>query len=151
AITLAKHIKDCIVYGLDISDDALLVAKKNVIDNGLDKKVFLFKNDLLSGITKHFDIIVSNPPYVLSKEMKDLPLNVLFEPKIALDGGDDGLLYYKQIIKQAKNCLKENGILAFEIHEQKADALKQLAKENKFDTVTIIKDYNNKDRFVFIY
>ncbi len=147
ALTLAKQIQNSNVIGIDISLSALCAAIKNRNLNKI-KNVLFLKSDLFSCVYKKFDIIISNPPYVLSKEMKTLPKNVLFEPKIALDGGEDGLDYYRKIISRAYQYLNSNGFLIFEIHENKGREVIALLEKYGFKDISLQKDYCDKDRFV---
>ena len=143
-ITIAKE-KDAYVVFSDISARALRVCKKNVKMHGVRGRVI--KSDLFAKINEKFDLIVSNPPYVRTEEIEGLDLSVKkFDPTLALDGGEDGLDFYRKIITQAPNFLNEGGKLIFEIgFNQGVDILKLM--QNDF-YVSLFKDYNNNDRLI---
>ncbi len=151
AITMAKHIKNSIVTAVDISKPALIIAKKNAKQNNVDAKIKFIYSNIFSKIKDKYDIIISNPPYVLSSEMDSLPMEVKYEPAIALDGGNDGLVYYRQILKNAKNYLNDNAMIFLEIHEHKAKEIVGLANEFGFCDVEVRKDYCQRDRFVVVW
>lgn len=147
-LTLKKKFPQISVDLLDISKDALDVAKENANNLGLD--VHFIESDLFSNVSKKYDIIISNPPYIREKEeieqiVKDN------EPAIALYGGVDGLDYYTRILKDAKTYLKDEFLIAFEIGYQQADDIIRITKEY-FDNVNITKkqDLAEKDRMLFI-
>ena len=148
AVSLAKYIPDACVLGLDISEDALKVAKTNSQKNGAD--VTFEKHDVLKPYSKiTADAVVSNPPYIPTEDLKGLMSDVIdFEPSIALDGGADGLLFYRAIIKNIGSCLKCGGLLAFEVGLGQADDVAYLMEE-KFSSVTLEKDLAGIDRVVY--
>lgn len=135
------------VKGVDISDDALKIAEIN--SERLNGNCNFFKSDLFSNVAGKFDIIYSNPPYIKSDVIDTLQREVRdFEPLLALDGGDDGLKFYREIAKAASLYLKEGGYLAFEIgYDQRAD-IENILKENNFINIESFKDYGGKDRIV---
>lgn len=133
---------------VDISDDALIVAKENA--KNLNAKVKFLKSDLFENLKdQRFDIVVSNPPYIKSKELESLePEVVLNEPILALDGGDDGLKFYKKIINCAPDFLNPSGMLFFEIGYDEAKSVTDLMRQD-FADIQVIKDYSGNDRVVF--
>lgn len=135
------------VTGVDISDYALKVAEIN--NERLNGNCNFFKSDLFSNVTGKFDIIYSNPPYIKSDVIDILQREVRdFEPRLALDGGEDGLKFYRDIAKDATLYLKEGGYLAFEIgYDQRAD-IENILRENNFINIESFKDYGDKDRVV---
>lgn len=135
------------VKGVDISDDALKVAEIN--NERLNGSCNFFKSDLFSNVVGKFDIIYSNPPYIKSDVIDTLQREVKdFEPRLALDGGDDGLKFYRDIAKAAPLYLKEGAYLAFEIgYDQRAD-IENILRENNFINIESFKDYGGKDRVV---
>ena len=148
-ISLKKYIKNSDVTMVDISDDAIRVATENAQLNNVDVKVL--KDDVLNPSFSYgeYDILVSNPPYIekdvintLEKQVKD------FEPRLALDGGEDGLIFYRKIAKDYKKYLKNCGICAFEIGFNQGETVKNILETNGFAEVEIIKDYNGNDRIV---
>ena len=135
------------VKGVDISDDALKVAEIN--NERLKGNCKFFKSDIFSNVVGKFDIIYSNPPYIRSDVIDTLQREVKdFEPRLALDGGWDGLKFYRDIAKAAPLHLKEGGYLAFEIgYDQRAD-IENILIENNFINIESFKDYGDKDRVV---
>lgn len=98
---------------------------------------------------KKYDMIISNPPYIKTKDISLLDKEVKnYDPKIALDGGEDGLKFYKIIATQAHDFLKRNGVLALEIGDGQGKSIKRLLSQN-FKDIEIQKDYSSKERFVF--
>ena len=147
AITLKKNIK-CNVDAVDISGDALEVAEYNKKLNDVD--INLFKSDMLSNVSKKYDVIISNPPYI-GREEDIQGIVEKNEPHIALYADNDGLYYYEEILKNCKKNLKDNFIIAFEIGKSQGKLVKNLALKylDNID-VFIKKDLNNLDRFVII-
>ena len=147
AITLAKNVEKSNVFASDISLEALKVAKEN---NELhNTNVKFINSNLFENIEeKNFDIIVSNPPYITEKEMQKLENQVRKEPELALYGGVDGLDFYRKITENAKEYLKKEGLLIFEIgYKQKEDVSKILI-ENKFKNIKCVKDLQGLDRVI---
>lgn len=147
AITLAKNVEKANVFACDISLEALRVAKEN---NELhNANVKFINSNLFENIEeKNFDIIVSNPPYITEKEMQELENQVKKEPELALYGGVDGLDFYRKITENAKEYLKKEGLLIFEIgYKQKEDVSKILI-ENKFKNIKCVKDLQGLDRVI---
>lgn len=150
AISIARNLRYCEIDAIDISDKALEVALSNAKLN--NAKVNFMQSDLFNTYNLEpntYDLIVSNPPYVPTSEIEELEPEVKYEPRIALDGGKDGLDYYRRIISQAAGYLKEGGLLAFEVGINQAGRVRDmLSAQEKFDDVRIIKDYNNIQRVV---
>ena len=150
AITLALEIASSKVYGVDLSEDALIVAKQN--DNNLRAKVNFSKLDILDDAVadQRFYIIVSNPPYIAHTEKKDMKSNVLeFEPHLALFVADkDPLIFYKVIAKKGKSYLKQGGKVFVEINERFGQAVADVFIKEGYSLVKILKDIDNKDRIV---
>ena len=149
AITLAKY-SDAQITAYDVSSDALNIAKENAKLNQVN--VEFVKHDIFEEIDlkKSFDLIVSNPPYVLVSEKKLMNRNVLdYEPHLALFvSDDDALLYYQRIIEFSKAHLTNEGLLFFEINEQKGLEIKKLLEKNEFTDILIKKDMQGKNRMV---
>lgn len=141
AISLKKYLPDVKIFASDISEKALEVARKNAKNNNVE--IEFIKSDMFENIHEKFDIIVSNPPYIKSEEIEKLSKEVQNEPKVALDGGKDGLKFYKIISREIKNYLKENGTLLMEIGYDEANEVMKL-----FENSTCIKDYANNDRVI---
>lgn len=151
AISLKTYIKDALVSALDISQQALNTAKENAIENEVE--INFIQCDILSpeiNFDSMLDVIVSNPPYVRNSEKTEMHLNVTkFDPKLALYvNDDDPLLFYRAITDFALRNLKTNGLLAFEINEAFGSETEKLVLDNGFYASEIIKDLNNKDRFI---
>ena len=149
-LSILAECKKASGTGLDISKNALKVAKKNakLLDLSLRSK-FVNKSigDYFPG---KFDLIVSNPPYIKSPEMFKLPPDVKnFEPNIALNGGNDGLDVIKKVIYKSRSILKLNGILAIEIGNKQYKKVSQILKKNNFREKLLIKDYRENIRCVF--
>ncbi len=148
AISISKLIKNSLVYASDISEDALKIAKENSIQNKAN--VLFFESDLferISNINK-FDIIVSNPPYIETEIIKSLSEEVKKEPILALDGGEDGLTFYKRIIENGKNYLNTNGYLAFEIGYNQRSEVEEIFRKNGYRNIYSKKDLSGNDRIV---
>lgn len=150
-ISLAKYLDNANLTSVDISEIALEIGKKNAVSNDVDNKIKFVKSNLFSEIEidKKFDIIVSNPPYIPRKVVETLDKQVKdFEPYTALEGGEDGLDFYREITKQAKSYLKENGVLAYEVgHDQGGDVSK-LMEINGYTNIYTKKDLQGIDRVV---
>ena len=148
-IALAKH-KDAQITALDISSDALSIARENAKNNTVD--INFIEHDIFNDIDlkTSFDLIVSNPPYVLESEKVLMKNNVLdYEPHLALFVSDkDALIYYKRIIDFSKVHLQKEGLLFLEINEQKSVEIKELLENNGFKNVLIKKDMQGKNRMV---
>ena len=149
AIAISHYKQDALVYAGDISEQALLVAQEN---NQRCKTAVTFRQgDLIapfSDLLGKVDLLVSNPPYITSSEMLELPLDVQQEPRLALWGGDDGLAFYRTITANAPALLANDGYLAFEIGWKQGEAVKQLMEKQGFWDVQVIKDWQNNDRVV---
>lgn len=147
AVSLAKNIEKSIITASDISDKALEIARKNAIDN--DVKIELIHSNLFEKIDKKFNIIVSNPPYIESKTIESLSENVKCEPMIALDGGEDGLYFYRKIAIEAPEFLEKNGYLIMEIgFNQKESVINILKETKKYEDIEAIKDLAGNDRVI---
>lgn len=135
------------VYGIDISDKALEVARLNAIKHSAD--IIFMQSDMFSKLSTDlkFDIIVSNPPYIEREVIKGLDAEVrLYEPYEALDGGVDGLDFYRQILNEAGIYLKKNGSLYLEIGYNQAESISKIAEKNSFYDIMFIKDLSGLNR-----
>ncbi len=136
--------------GADISQGALNIAKKNAEYNDVKNKTEFIHSNLFENINGIFDAIVSNPPYIPKEDIKSLMREVKdHEPLSALDGGEDGLDFYREITKQSRKYLKDGGMLFYEIGYNQSEDLHKIMEENGFEKVTIVKDYAGLDRVVF--
>ena len=150
-VSLAKYLENVKVTSVDISDIALEIGKRNAISNEVDDRINFVKSDLFTNIDKEtkFDIIVSNPPYIkrevidtLDKQVKD------YEPYNALEGGVDGLDFYRAITKQAKKYLKKGGILAYEVGHDQSEDVSKLMEMDGYTNIYTLKDLQQIDRVV---
>lgn len=149
-ISIAKLSGNAFATLLDISDEAIESARENIILNGVEARTKLSKSDLLSSVScDKFDIIVSNPPYIRSQIIESLQREVKdYEPHLALDGGDDGLLFYRRLTPQAAGCLKAGGTLIYEIGYDQANDVGDIMMRHGFKNIEIIKDLAGLDRCV---
>lgn len=147
AIALTKHCQ-MTMTAVDISAKALSVAKKNARLQNV--KIEFVKSNMLSKLFgRKFDFVVANPPYIISSDMPKLSKEVrIFEPRIALDGGGDGLQYYRKIIQDSPFVLKEGGWLFFEVGKDRAEEVTRLMRKD-FDRIQTKKDLQGIDRYVF--
>lgn len=147
AITLKKEI-ECEVDAIDISDEALKLAKENASKN--DVKITFYKSNVLRNVSKKFDVIISNPPYLSeSDEVMEVVKNN--EPHLALYAPNDGLYFYEEILKNCIYSIKDKFLIAFEIGYNQKEAITKLANmylENI--KVEAYQDYSGKDRYLFI-
>lgn len=150
AVALAKYIKDSEITAVDISDKALRIAKKNAIDNEVENQITFIESNLFDKVRKEkFDIIVSNPPYIKKDIIKTLNTEVQKEPIIALDGGYDGLDFYRKIISKGYEYLKFNGYICLEIgYDQKIDVIELIENEEKYVETYCKKDLYGNDRVI---
>lgn len=150
AISVKKNAPQTLVTAVDISENALSLAKENALIN--EVQVEFIKSDLFENLqNKKFDCILSNPPYIATKDMEKLERELSFEPKCALDGGSDGLDFYRDIILEAKAHLNKNGLLMFEIGFDQSDAVKTLLAKSGFVDSRVLKDYSHLDRIVYTF
>lgn len=150
AIALAKNLPEAQVYAMDVSESALVIAKKNAARNNVEV-TFLHQSVLeTEDLLQRFDIIVSNPPYVRNLEKKEIKKNVLdFEPHLALFVDDnDALLFYRKITELATKNLSENGQLYFEINQYLGSEMVSLLEKYKFSNIELRKDIYGNDRMI---
>lgn len=148
SLALADNLKKSYVYGIDINKEAIKLSNKNKEKLNL-KNVDFFESDIFSKVDeKHFDIIVSNPPYIDDAEMKTLEKELSFEPQNALYGGQDGLFFYREIIINSLDYLSEKGVLAFEIGYNQMEIISNLLIENGFEILLQKKDFAGFDRII---
>ena len=151
-ITVAKETAIHEVTLVDVSPDALQVARKNVNINEVDNNCNIVESNMFKSLYKlnnKYDIIVSNPPYLTKTEMKEISEFVEKDPVMALYGGKDGLDYYRIIFEEAKNFLNNNGTIAVEIgHLQAKDVIDIISMHKEYSDIQVVQDINNKDRVV---
>ena len=150
AVSLAKYLPQAEITAIDISNDALKIAKKNAISNNVQNQITFISSDMFTNLGEEkFDIIVSNPPYIKTNVIKNLDIQVQSEPYIALDGGKDGLDFYKKIINESYQYLKYNGYLCLEIgFDQKIDVIELIENTERFTGTYSKKDLFDNDRII---
>lgn len=146
AISLKKYLNNIEIMASDISDKAIMVAKKNASIIGVDVK--FIESDLFNNINGKFDLIVSNPPYIKKFVIPSLDKQVRNEPILALDGGKDGLDFYRKISYDAKRFLNNNGYLCFEIGYDQRKEVEDILLQNGYINIYSKKDYGGNDRIV---
>ena len=151
-LAIASRVKDARITLADLSKDALAIAKKNMLRHKFSGRVSCVQADALKpapAFLGKFDMIVSNPPYITSEEMKDLEESVVdFEPHMALFGGEDGLDFYRSIAKNYASALKPGGYLAFEIGDTQGDDVCRILAENGYTILERTRDFNNRERAI---
>ena len=146
-LALLANLKQASGTGVDLSEKALEVAQRNGKELGIE--VSWVQSDLFDKVSGSYDIIVSNPPYIETSVIEGLMDEVkLYEPRMALDGTEDGLFFYREITMQAGKYLKNNGILAFEIGYNQGKAVSEFMKENGYKEVQVLQDLAGLDRVV---
>ena len=150
AVSLAKYLTESEITATDISNKALEIAKKNAKINEVENRITFISSDLFTNIPKEkYDIIVSNPPYIKKNVIETLDEQVRKEPYMALDGGLDGLDFYRKIIKNSYEYLKYHGFLCLEIgFDQKIDVIELIENEEKFENTYSKKDLFDNDRII---
>lgn len=153
-VSIAKYIKESYVYSVDISTAALNIAKRNAIYNGTNNITFL-EGDLFGPLRKEklegkIDLLVSNPPYIPKYEIEGLQIEVSkYEPKLALDGGIDGLDYYRRIINDAPMFVKKGGYIALEVGHDQGECVKEMMeKKGCYKDIKKVKDLAGIERVV---
>lgn len=152
AVSLAKYFSQTQISATDISSAALEIAGQNAKLNKVQKKINFLNCDLFPFGKQRvtgYDLILSNPPYIKTEVIKTLELEVLHEPSIALDGGDDGLDFYRRIIREAPVYLKRGGLLILEIGFDQKEALEKILEISQiFEVKEVVKDYNSINRVI---
>ncbi len=147
SLALSKNLKDSKIIGVDISKNAIDLANENKIKLNINNVEFK-ESDIFSNIDEKFDIIVSNPPYINKEDFEKLDNKLYYEPQNALYGGEDGLYFYKKIIKNAKNFLNKNGKIYLEIGYNQKDSISDLLEEYGYKQIKSYKDFNDFDRII---
>jgi release factor glutamine methyltransferase len=151
SLALAKEIKNSVLYATDISRAALAVARQNIAAQGLQERIRLVFGDGPAPFRRRplFDLVISNPPYIRSGEIAALAVEIKdHEPLQALDGGDDGLAFYRQWIPQMHSLLRNSGCVILEIGADQSGAVAQLFRDTGFSDVATAKDYAGQSRAV---
>ena len=148
-ISLLSELTKSKGVGIDISKKALAVAKKNLEKHSMLNKIKFFNKSLDDKFYEKFDLIVSNPPYIRSDDIKNLREDIKgYEPRIALDGGNDGLDLIKKVIYKAEYILKVKGMLALEIGNEQFKKVSEILIKKNFKIEHIIKDYKDNIRCI---
>lgn len=153
AIVAAKEIPDCRVTAIDISPAALEIAEENSRIHQVAEQIRFIHGDLFEKVAGPFDYILSNPPYIALRELEMLMPDVRdYEPRTALNGGQDGLDYYKRIIPGAWDRLKDNGVLIMEIGMDQAMDVRYIIESfGKYEEPKVIRDYSGRDRVLITH
>lgn len=155
AVSLAKLSPARKVYACDISLDALKVAQANIDQHGVGRKVFIKYGDLLAALEGEVqqgavDMVVSNPPYVAESELAFLEPELGFEPRLALDGGKDGLDYYRRIAAESRPYIRTGGCLLLEMSAAKSVQIREIVENAGWTVEEVIKDYSGLDRVMVV-
>lgn len=149
AVSCAKYLRSAYIFACDICDSALALTKENAALNKTE--IFIVKSNLFSAFKKSglFSLIISNPPYINTQQIPNLTQEIQYEPKGALDGGRDGLDYYRKIVNQAPDYLSTRAYLALEIGDGQLDSVKKIFMQSKiFSLVSVFDDYNKIKRVI---
>jgi len=148
-LSILKERKDFFATGIDISDDAIKICKINAYKLGVKNRVKLFKSDIDNFSNGKYDLIISNPPYIKNLDLKYLEKDVInFEPKLALNGGLEGITEIKKVINKSAKLIKKNGKLILEIAFNQKEKVRQLLINNGFYVNMVIKDLAENDRCI---
>ena len=148
-LSLLSELNTSKGMGIDISQKAIQIAKANSEKHKLKHRAKFYRRSLSEVFQNKFDLIVSNPPYIMKKDIKNLDEDVKkFEPKLALDGGNDGLDVIKKVIYKSKSILKIKGMLALEIGNEQFRKVSKILRSNKFKTRYLVKDYRENIRCI---
>jgi release factor glutamine methyltransferase len=151
-VAIAKKAARAHVTMTDINLGALAAAAANAIRHGIEERVGIIKSDLFAEVKGVFDIIISNPPYIKTGDIEKLPAHIReYEPITALDGGKDGLAFYRRMVPSLREHLKPGGAVFFEVGQGQAREAAALLRENGFrdKSVTFVKDLNGAERVVW--
>lgn len=148
AVSLASYLPQASVWAVDISDEALEVARQNAAWNEVGHRIRFSKSDLFKGVPSGlcFDLVVSNPPYLSDQEMKEIPPEVSLEPRIALHGGREGTEFILRLVREAPHYLRQGGMLFFEMGACQGQRIRDIFTASEWQSFKIFKDYNGLDR-----
>ena len=147
ALALLQELPNAQAIATDVEPQALQMAQANAQNNGLSARFSTLQSDWFSNVTGQFDLIVSNPPYIASAAVEQLDQEVVrFDPRLALDGGEDGLDAYREILGQAREFLADGGVLVVEIGFDQHQSVCELGRENGWKIVQSAQDLGGQDR-----
>ncbi len=148
-LSILKEKKSFLGKGIDLNEDCIKICKKNAIKLGVKNRLKLFKSDIDNFSSDKYDLIISNPPYIKKLDLFKLDKDVIdHEPKLALDGGLDGLSKIRKVIKKSSELVKLNGKLIIEIAHDQKTMVKKILKENGFFVNFVVKDLAKNDRCI---
>ncbi len=153
AVSVLAERQDTRALAVDKFPNALEMARRNAARQGVSERAEFLCADVLSSVCaseKSLDAILSNPPYIPTSDLDSLAKEVSAEPRAALDGGEDGLLFYRGILQKYAACLAPQGFFLFEVGFDQADAVAELGKEAGFSVAEILKDYGGNQRVVYL-
>ena len=153
SISLTKSVSNCRMLAVDISMDVIEIARENAKFHGVGENIEFYQGDMFSALNGiepgKLDMIISNPPYIPASLLKDLPPEVKSEPRIALNGGDDGLTFHNRIISEGLPYLRQGGWLLMEMGDGQAEEIRNILQESRaFNVHEVIRDYNGKMRVI---
>ena len=148
ALSLAKQFPDAEIFGVDISEDALALARENAARLGLNERVTFQKGNLLESSTERFDLIVANLPYVSMQDRQSLAREVLHDPEVALFAGPRGDELVRRLIEESPGHLNAGGLLALEIGINQAEGLAEFLRQKNYHDIDTKKDYSGINRFL---
>lgn len=150
SLAVAQNMPQCEVYSLELSNDAMKYLSENA---KTCERIHALQADVLKDLAAlelpKLDMIISNPPYLTAEELTELPVQVSYEPKMALDGGEDGLIFYKSIAQSAKSLLEPEGMLLFEAGWKQAQQVADIMSEHGYRNIGFAKDLSGIDRCVY--
>lgn len=149
-VSIAHYVRNAFVTMIDISDCAVDISRQNAALNHVEDRVRVIKGDLLYPVMgEKFHVVVSNPPYIETGVVASLKRDVRdYEPHMALDGGPDGLEYYRKITEQAADCIVKGGMLVYEIGSDQAKCVTDILSDHGFEDISVNKDLSGLDRCV---
>jgi len=154
AISLVKRIKGSKAYAIDICEEALKVATENARFHNVEARITFLRGDMFApldglNLSGRIDLIISNPPYIAIRDMENLPDEVKNEPRIALEGGENGLGFYERIVHKAPEFLKNKGLLSLEIGYNQAEGVKKMIDDRReLEPPLVVKDYDGNQRII---
>ena len=148
-LSILKEKKSFLGKGIDLSKECIKISKKNAIKLRVQNRLKLFKSDIDNFTSGKYDLVISNPPYIKKLDLKNLDKDVVdYEPKLALDGGLDGLSKIRKIVKKSSELIKLNGKLIIEIAHDQKKMVKYILRQNGFFINKVVKDLGRNDRCI---